>query len=160
MGKFLKNPGGIYLILFTFVFISDIASKYIAEAYLKDKSVEVLPFLDLVLIYNKGIAFGLFANLPESLRLPLLIGSGILGMIVTFVYAGKVKEKFIKGLMGAIGGGACGNLYDRIVLGEVRDFIYLHYGPYYWPAFNVADASITVSVCLFLVYSLVKGRGG
>ncbi len=158
MGKLLKNPGRIYLIFFASVFIFDIATKYIAEALLKGRSVEVLPFLELVLIYNKGIAFGLFADLPENLRLPLLIGSGLLGMLITLLYASTVKDKFVKALMGTIGGGAVGNLYDRILFGEVRDFIYLHYGPYYWPAFNIADASITISVCLFLVHSLVKGR--
>ncbi len=158
MGKLLKNPGRIYLIPFASVFILDISTKYIAEALLKDKSVEVLPFLELVLIYNKGIAFGLLADLPESFRVPFLIGSALLGMLITLLYANSVGDKLVKALMGTIGGGACGNLYDRILLGEVRDFINLHYGPYYWPAFNIADASITTSICLFLVYSLVKGR--
>ena len=55
-------------------------------------------------------------------------------------------------------GGALGNLYDRLALGHVVDFISLHYGPYYWPAFNIADSAITCGAVLLIVDMLLQSR--
>ena len=116
-----------------------------------------MPILKLYLIHNKGAAFGLFADLPDWIRLPLLIASPLIAFFVTFLYSSKGREVWVPVSMGMIGGGALGNLYDRLFLGEVRDFIHLHIDRYYWPAFNLADASITVSLLLLLFFYL-KGR--
>ena len=53
-------------------------------------------------------------------------------------------------------GGALGNLYDRISLGYVTDFLYFHYNDYYWPAFNVADTSISIGAIILIYEVLVK----
>ncbi len=158
MGKFFKGITWLYISCFIIVSVIDITTKYIAETLLYKKDIDVLPFLKLTLIYNKGIAFGLLAELPDIIRKPLLIFASIIGIAVSFIYALKANNRIISILMGAIGGGALGNLYDRLLLGQVRDFIYLHYGSYYWPAFNIADASITISVFLFILHSLIYER--
>ncbi len=61
--------------------------------------------------------------------------------------------------MGMIGGGAIGNFYDRFLFSYVRDFIYLSYGKLSWPAFNVADAAISISIFLLLVNSILGTSG-
>lgn len=150
MGKSFRKLSLIYLITSGSIFFLDIFTKNLAEK-LFIKPVELLPVLEFYLIYNKGVAFGLLGNLPEVLRIPILILIPIVATIITYFFAVLERSKFIAFCMGLIGGGALGNLYDRIFLGEVRDFIHLHLGHYYWPAFNVADASITLGVILLIL---------
>jgi len=149
-----KSSGGYALIYFatliTVLFL-DLVSKELAEVYLSKTVYEPLPFLKLSLTYNKGAAFGLFADLPEWLRVPLLVITPILAFFITLIYSRREKDITMVGGMGLIGGGALGNLYDRLVLGRVRDFVHLHIGDFYWPAFNVADASITTAVLLIIL---------
>lgn len=145
-----------YLPSFFLTFLLDLTTKTLAENYLKE-SVKVLPFLNLTLIYNKGVAFGLLSDLPDLLRLPLLILIPIVAIIFTLYYSkGKGKVEGI--LLGLIGGGALGNLYDRITLGKVRDFIDFHIFNWHYPAFNLADASISVSILLLIFMELFKSR--
>ena len=129
------------------VFLLDLITKNLAEKFLY-KPYDPLPVLKLYLIHNRGVAFGLLSDLPDFLRIPILILVPIVALFITFFYSVLEGKRFTALCMGLIGGGALGNLYDRIFLGEVRDFIHLHIGNYYWPAFNIADASITVGVFL------------
>jgi len=144
----------IYLITCIVVAFLDLITKSLAER-LFVKPVEIFPFLELFLIHNKGVAFGLLADLPDFLRIPFLVLVPIVAIFLTFFFAIAEKSSFIAFCMGMIGGGAIGNLYDRIVLGEVRDFIHLHIGQYYWPAFNLADASITTGIILLILKQLL-----
>ena len=144
----------IFLITSFSVFILDILTKNLSEKYFSIP-LEPLPFLELYLIHNKGIAFGLFSNLPEVLRLPILLLVPFIAFFLTFFFAVAERSVFVAICMGLIGGGALGNLYDRLLFGEVRDFIHLHVGRYYWPAFNLADASITVGVALLILKQLL-----
>jgi len=70
--------------------------------------------------------------------------------VVTYIYSQRNGDRSVSLSMGLIAGGALGNLYDRLFLGKVRDFIHLHVGDLYWPAFNIADASITTALILLL----------
>ena len=144
----------IYLITCITVLLLDLFTKSLAER-LFVKPVEVFPFLEFFLIHNRGVAFGLLSDLPDFLRVPLLVLVPIVAFFLTFFFALMEKSKFVALCMGMIGGGALGNLYDRVVLGEVRDFIHLHIGKYYWPAFNLADASITTGVVLLILKQLL-----
>ncbi len=138
------------------VLFLDLITKELAEAYLKDRDISLLPFLHLVLVYNKGVAFGLFANAPDFLRLPLLFITPLVALVITFLYAIRVKGVLVPILMGMVGGGALGNLYDRALLGQVRDFVYLSYGGLSWPAFNLADASVSVAIVLLFLREALK----
>jgi len=136
-----------YLLTASAVFALDLLTKELAERLFKEP-VRVLPFLYFELIYNKGVAFGFFSELPDSLRKPLLLLPPLLGAPFTFFMALKERSLLRAFAWGLVGGGALGNLYDRLLLGKVRDFIHLHAGAYHWPAFNLADASITLGVFL------------
>ncbi|HAV39724.1 MAG: signal peptidase II [Aquificota bacterium] len=151
MAKGLRKHALIYIAVATLVLFLDLFTKRMAEVYLAERDISLLPFLHLVLIYNKGVAFGLLSNAPDFLRIPLLLITPLLALVITFLYTIRSKNTFVSILMGMVGGGALGNLYDRAFLGRVRDFIYLSYGGLSWPAFNLADASISIAIVLLLL---------
>lgn len=156
MGKILRGSSLIYTLVLVAVVSADLTTKSVAEAYLSERSYDVLPFLKLFLIYNKGAAFGFFADMPDWIRVPLLTLTPIIAFFVTFIYSNRSQDPKVSVAMGLIAGGALGNLYDRLFLGKVRDFIHLHIGEFYWPAFNVADASITFAILLVALHHLRK----
>lgn len=153
MSRF-KNFVGLTVL----IIVLDLITKYIAEKYLYGKTLTIIDgFFDLILIWNRGAAFGVLAAAPEIVRILILIIASVLAVIITVLYAYKNRDK-LSNLqfysLALISGGALGNLYDRIFLGKVRDFLDFHIGNYHWPAFNIADSSITVGIVLFIIYEL------
>lgn len=157
MERFFSQYALTYLAICLPVLMADLYTKHLAEQFIEGE-VQILPFLKLVMVYNKGIAFGLFSQAPDWLRLPILLLFPPIAVLITFIYSIKQKDPVVSLCMGAIGGGALGNLYDRLFLGQVRDFIYLSYGKFSYPAFNLADASISVAVAVFLFYEVFRKR--
>ncbi len=119
--------------------------------------VEVLPFFNLVMVWNRGVSFGLLGDAGLA---PYLM-AGIAGLVVIglVVWLARVAQRLLAGSIGLIIGGALGNIVDRLVYGAVADFVDLHAGGYHWPAFNVADAAITVGVAVMLIDSLLNRPG-
>ncbi|MCS7261865.1 MAG: signal peptidase II [Aquificaceae bacterium] len=159
MGKSAKRLALVYGLTTLTVLSLDLTTKSLAEFYLKERDVSLLPFLHLVLVYNKGMAFGLLAQAPDWVRLPLLLLTPVVALFLTLFYALRSGSFLTAALMGMVGGGALGNLHDRALLGEVRDFVYLSYGGLSWPAFNLADASISLAIALFLLKSSFEKAG-
>lgn len=159
MEKDFRKHALIYGFATFVVLVLDLITKNLAESNLKDRDISLLPFLHLVLVYNKGVAFGLFADAPDFLRIPILFVTPLIALVITFIYAIKTREKAVSLLMGMVGGGALGNLYDRVLLGYVRDFIYLSYGGLSWPAFNLADASISTAILFLLIREILSKSG-
>jgi signal peptidase II len=129
--------------------VLDQVTKWIAGAVLvPGKSLEVIPgLLDLQLRANPHGAFGLFANLPEGLRLPILLALSVLAMfaVVTFSVRTLGWSMATSVSLGLILGGAISNLVDRATRGKVLDFIDVHIGSRaHWPTFNLADIAITI----------------
>jgi signal peptidase II len=110
---------------------------------------EVLRFR-IVHLSNTGSAFGMFPG--QSIILTVVAFIGLVLVLVFYRRYGTAS--FLGGLaMGLIFGGAVGNLIDRIRLGAVTDFIYARlWGDVFWPAFNVADASVSIGVILFICF--------
>ena len=115
-------------------------------------------FLALTHVRNRGAAFGLFANVsPGILRTSLIIVSvAAVGLIWAYAREGW-HEPRIMVAFGAILGGAVGNLVDRMRLGYVVDYIDVHWGPYHWPSFNVADAAITIGALTLFIAMARQG---
>jgi len=154
VGKITGGQTLIYIyVLLTVVFL-DLLTKELAEDFLAGTEIRVLPFLKLFLIYNRGAAFGIFSDLPDLIRIPILTLTPVIAFLVTYLYSSRDGKRWVAVAMGLIGGGALGNLYDRLFLGKVRDFIHLHAGEHYWPAFNIADASITIALIMVIAGSL------
>ncbi len=159
MAKNLRKIALIYVLTVLTVLSLDLITKNLAESFLKERDISLLPFLHLVLVYNRGVAFGFLANAPDLVRIPVLFITPLIALVITFLYAIRVKGVFVPVLMGMVGGGALGNFYDRVFLGHVRDFIYLSYGGLSWPAFNLADASISTAIFFLLIRELLPKAG-
>lgn len=124
----------------------------------------VIPnFFSIVHTQNPGAAFGLFAESSSEWRSVFLIGLSF--MVMIFV-AGMLWQSFrapsgdsriLRIGLSLVLGGALGNLYDRIAIGTVTDFLLFYIGQYQWPAFNVADSAISIGACL-LVLDMWKYR--
>ncbi len=143
----------INLLIVLFIFFVDRISKiYILNlSELKNSlDIYVTPYLNLFLIWNKGVAFGLF-SIDETIIYRLI--TYIIAVIIFVLLIIMIKNNNIKRYFySLIVGGALGNLYDRIFYSAVPDFIDLHYQDFHWFVFNVADIFITIGVlCLILV---------
>ena len=112
---------------------------------------EVTAFLNLVLVYNKGAAFSMFADAP-GWQTPLLIAFalGAAGIVSYLILRNPAKRLLCLGLA-LILGGALGNLIDRVRFGHVVDFLDFHALGWHWPAFNVADSGITIGALLLIL---------
>jgi signal peptidase II len=121
------------------------------------ESIAVLDFFHITHIRNTGGAFGLFAGAHEAWRIPffLLVSAAAVIALLFFVRRVEPERLLLLGALGGILGGALGNLVDRMVSGEVTDFLDFHWRGYHWPAFNVADSCITVGMIVLLLYSLL-----
>ena len=143
----------INLVIILIVFIFDRTTKlYILKLAEVETSVDVYitPYLNLFLIWNKGIAFGLFSIDGSIIYnfITILIGLIIIAILFMMLKNNNMQRFFFA----LIAGGALGNFYDRIVYSAVPDFIDLHFYSIHWFVFNVADMFITVGVfCLILV---------
>ncbi|NPA32223.1 MAG: signal peptidase II [Aquificae bacterium] len=151
------KASGLYFLTALSVFVLDLTTKELAERFFREP-VDVLPFLKLYLIHNKGIAFGLFSDIGEPFRTLMLIVIPVLALGITYAYARLEGDRFTAFCMGLVAGGALGNLFDRLFLGKVRDFIHLHVGEWYWPAFNVADSAISIGVALLILKHFLAKR--
>tara|TARA_B100000787_G_scaffold76065_1_gene56000 strand:- start:463 stop:963 length:501 start_codon:yes stop_codon:yes gene_type:complete len=141
-----------FIILITIFLIDRMSKLHILKLAEVESSVDiyVTSYLNLFLIWNKGIAFGLL-SVNESLiyNMITVIISIIIIVILFMVWKNDNIQRYF---LTIIAGGALGNLYDRIVYTAVPDFIDLHFHGFHWFVFNVADIFITVGVlCLILV---------
>lgn len=119
--------------------------------------VPVLPFLDLVMVWNRGISYGLFQQEGLIGRLVLLAISVAACVFLVF-WLRRVVSRLEAWALGLILGGAAGNAVDRFAYGAVADFVLLHAGSFEWYVFNIADAAIVVGVVL-LLYGAFQGQG-
>jgi len=115
-------------------------------------------FLQITLVKNPGGVFGIFSDfVGDYFRFLFILFTLITLGLVGFLYF-KLPPNLYSAAWGLslIIGGAIGNLIDRLRLGEVIDFIDLHYYSYHWPAFNVADSAITVGAGILAILILLK----
>ena len=145
-----------YLIFIILFFIDRISKIYLINLQSTGTDVDyyIYPFLNIYLVWNTGIGFGLFS-----------LESGIIYHVVTFVIAViniillvfLIKSKGLNSyLIAIILGGSLGNLFDRIYYYAVPDFIDFHIGNYHWFIFNVADIFITVGIIGYIFVELFK----
>lgn len=119
--------------------------------------IEVTSFLNIVLVWNRGISFGLFGSGADYMPW-VLSGLALVIAVVLVVWLARVRTRLPAIGIALVLGGAVGNVIDRIRFGAVVDFVDFHLSGWHWPAFNVADSAITVGVVLLLYDSLFGGR--
>jgi signal peptidase II len=144
-----------YLAMALVVLALDQWSKWQVETHLPRGSVrEVIPgFLNLTHVKNTGVAFGLFASGGDLFRTVLLslLGLVALGIVAHYFRRTPSADRWLLTALGLILGGAVGNITDRVVAGEVTDFIDAYVGTYHWHTFNVADSAISIGIFLMIL---------
>ena len=145
----------LWLVVAAVVVAADLATKaWVSHAFIPGDVLEVTPFFNLVLTHNSGAAFSFLAGAGGWQRwfftaIAIAISVGIVVLLP------RQRDPWLSAALALVLGGALGNLYDRVTLGYVVDFVQLHAGGYYFPAFNVADSAITVGVTLLVWESLL-----
>jgi signal peptidase II len=149
-----------WLLLAGMVIAADQLTKlWVAAALALGSSVYVAPVFDLVHVRNTGAAFSFLAGASGWQReFFLLVGLAASTWIVWMLVRATREQRLFCAALSLILGGALGNVIDRVRLGGVVDFLHFHWGPHYWPAFNVADSAITCGAALLIVDAFRQGR--
>lgn len=142
-----------WLWLSFFVVILDQVTKALVVNTVKlSDAIELLPILDIVYLENTGAAFSMLAQAGGWQRWFFIILALVVS-VALMVWLRRIRSEQILLAVGLslVLGGALGNVIDRVMLGYVVDFIYFHWGPHYFPAFNVADTAISIGAgCVLL----------
>jgi signal peptidase II len=135
----------------------DQTSKWVILAWLMDRPgiVPVTGFFNLVLVWNRGVSFGLFPA-EGALGPWIWIGFASIVTLVLLVLLYRTRSIATGIAYGLIAGGAVGNAIDRGRFGAVVDFLDFHVLGWHWPAFNVADSGISVGVVVLILLSLFQ----
>jgi len=145
--------------LSTIVITLDLFTKSLIEQALAyGDHLVVTSFFDLVRYHNEGAAFSFLAGAGGWQRWFFTIFAAIAVIVIAYLIKKHQTEKLFCFGLALILGGAIGNLYDRITLGYVVDFLYFHINDYYWPAFNVADSAVCVGVGALLLESFKQNK--
>jgi len=148
-----------WLGLSAIVVVLDLATKAMASAAFQYGEVRpVLPFFNLVLAHNTGAAFSFLAGAGGWQRWFFATVTVVISIAILVMMKRQPENRLFAVALALVLGGALGNLYDRLTLGYVVDFVQLHAGGYYFPAFNVADSAITAGVAV-LIWDSVFGSG-
>ena len=156
ISKNLKFFFNISLIAPAFIFILDRISKiYVINLSKNSSDIELFSskFLNIALIWNEGIAFGIFSAIHGYLYNVLTIAIVLIAIVILIMSIRQdgTQQYFLL----IVFGGALGNLYDRIFFKAVPDFIDLHVGDFHWFIFNIADIFITFGVIMLILWEIL-----
>ncbi|PPR79115.1 MAG: Lipoprotein signal peptidase [Alphaproteobacteria bacterium MarineAlpha2_Bin1] len=141
------------LIITSVIIILDQITKYLVMDYLDGGFIVITNFFNLVYVFNTGISFSLFSN--DTSWAPLVFALvGCLFVLLLMYWLYKADNKIHASGLGLIIGGALGNIIDRLVHGAVFDFLDFHLYDYHFPAFNIADTSISFGVFIVIIDSI------
>jgi signal peptidase II len=143
-----------WLWLAVLAFILDQASKLAVVKLLPFgyPGVEITPFFNLVHVYNKGAAFSFLADQGGWQRwFFAVLAFAICGLLIHWLRKQSVTERWSGIAYSLIIGGALGNVFDRLVLGHVVDFLDFYWGRAHWPAFNLADTFIFIGAAMIVL---------
>jgi signal peptidase II len=140
------------------VIVLDLVTKAVVQGRFEPgERLQVTGFFDLVLVFNRGAAFSFLSDAGGWQRGFFIAVAVAASVLIVYLLRKHADERWFAFGLALILGGALGNLWDRVVLGHVVDFLLFHYRGWHWPAFNVADSAITVGAIVLVVDGL---RGG
>jgi signal peptidase II len=153
------NKYGVFAIPAAGILALDQLTKYWIDSSMAihDTITVLSGFFSITYVRNPGAAFGFLAGASPMFRYAFFAAVNVVAIVLILSYIRKAGEKESRMILGLslIMAGAVGNLIDRIRFGEVVDFLDFYIGSVHWPAFNVADSSITVGA-FFLIWELWK----
>jgi len=143
------------LILMIIIVVSDqITKRYVQSNMSVGESIQVISgFFNITYVRNPGAAFGFLAEASEKIRKPLFLALPVIACfwLVWLIWDSRKRHPILTLAYGLIMAGAVGNLIDRFSLGYVIDFFDFYYSIHHYPAFNIADSSITVAAILLII---------
>jgi signal peptidase II len=157
---FAAGGAGRWYLLALLVVVLDQVTKTMAVAALEyGRPVAITGFFNLTLLYNPGAAFSFLSDADGWQRwFFAIIALGVSAVLLVWIWRLPAQARLQRSALALILGGALGNLWDRLVLGHVVDFIQLHYDDWYWPAFNIADSAITVGAVLIVAEAFLTRK--
>ena len=149
MAKFsIKKNISLIIIFFSIILFDQLTKILVIRNFQLYESILILPFFNLTFVVNYGFAFGFLNN--SSLN-QIIVICVIFSIIAYFLYLlFKTQDQFFRFSLILVLSGAMGNFIDRVLHGFVIDFIDIYLGSYHWPAFNIADSSITLGFILIM----------
>jgi signal peptidase II len=139
------------------VIMLDLVTKHLIQvAFAFGEQLKITSFFDLVLYHNEGAAFGFLNDAGGWQKWFFTAIAAIAAIVITYLIRKHSTQKLFCFGLALVLGGALGNLYDRITLGYVVDFLNFHWNSHIFPAFNVADSAICVGVGLLLLDSFKR----
>lgn len=145
------------LILAAVVFALDQVSKELVLAFQGSLPWPVLPFFNLVLVWNPGVSFGMFGG-DKAVEPWILMGLALAISLGLLIWLARERDRTTALAIGLVLGGAIGNVIDRLRHGAVVDFLDIHVSGYHWPAFNLADSAIVVGALLLVAESFMAKK--
>ena len=148
------------LLVAALVTVLDQLSKWVVLVMVMDppRIIPVTPFFNLILVWNRGVSFGFLGQASSDWVPWLLTALALAIMAVLAWWLRQATNRLMMLALGLVIGGALGNVIDRLRFGEVVDFLDFYIARFHWPAFNVADAAITVGAALILYDALFVSR--
>ncbi len=148
-----------WLSISAIVITLDLYTKHLIQgAFVYGEHLTITRFFDLVHFHNEGAAFGFLNDAGGWQKWFFTAISITAAIVITHLIKKHSTQKLFCFGLALVLGGALGNLYDRITLGYVVDFLYFHWNIHDFPAFNVADSAISVGVALLLLDSFKKPK--
>lgn len=145
----------VYFGIAIIVIVIDQITKWVASSSLTlHEQNPVMPSFNFTLMHNYGAAFSFLSNAGGWQRWFFTIIAIVISIVlIVWITRLKANEKWLGIALGLVLGGAIGNLIDRMAYGYVVDFVQWYYDRFYWPAFNIADAAISVGAVILLLTS-------
>jgi signal peptidase II len=149
----IKQSSLQWLWLSIVIVIVDQFTKYLATKHLiYQQAIEIISGLNLTLVYNTGAAFSFLSEAGGWQRWFFVVLTSAVSLGLIYWLSTLPKQRiWLAAALALVLGGAIGNLWDRIMLGYVIDFIDVYYAQWHWPAFNVADSSICVGAGMLII---------
>ncbi len=157
MNKLFFKKTFIYLGIILFIFLADRASKLYILSVLEDLGtvdININSYINLILVWNTGIGFGLFSFEQSDMYNLMTIFIVFINLLIVYLII-KSKDKSAYFFL-IILGGSLGNLFDRIYYSAVPDFIDISYKGYHWFIFNVADIFISIGIICLIFAELLN----
>jgi len=149
-----------FLFIFLMLIIDQVSKLFVTQKIPLYSSLNIIPgFFNLTHIHNRGAIFGFLSRSGSQLVYYLLMLASLVafGLVVYYFFKTSPQERFLEISLSLILAGALGNLMDRIFRGYVIDFVDLYLRKWHWPAFNAADASVSIGA-VFLIFILLFKR--
>jgi len=153
MGRFFK----LLVLIFTIIIMDQVTKAIVQQRFSLGESIIVLEnFFNFTYVRNSGAAWGMFADATDWIRIPLFFILPVFACfwLVYLVWTTRRENLLLSTAFSFILAGAIGNLIDRFTMNYVVDFLDFYWGTYHFPAFNIADSSITIGAILLIYDNL------